>query len=209
MHRTNELVNDTGGQSIHDPSDGGNTPSFATYPVRMQSSSTDRNKPSKAPDRMVEPLQLASRNDSLGFAERTRKNLDFIVAAAAQNKDIHLVTQIVNSMLGLVVFPWEATFSARTRQIRIADLKQEGWPEWRITLGSSETLGDLIENLRHATAHRGIRFSSESPLPQEVEVTVWNRPRKKAAINWIATIRADELQDFCMRFMRVVQSTLD
>jgi hypothetical protein len=53
-------------------------------------------------------LKHASRNESEGFAQRTRENLEFITHAKQQGSHVHVVTQLVNSMLGLVIFPWEA-----------------------------------------------------------------------------------------------------
>ena len=53
----------------------------------------------------------ASRNDPLGFAKRTLKNLDYVGYATdpeSSDPNVHLVTQILNSMLGLVVFPHAA-----------------------------------------------------------------------------------------------------
>jgi hypothetical protein len=38
---------------------------------------------------------LRSRNHSLGFAERTRKNLAYIEGAFAKEADVHVVTQIL------------------------------------------------------------------------------------------------------------------
>lgn len=50
---------------------------------------------------------LNPRSDALGLAERTRKNLFFIEAAFERGEDVHVITQVANSLLMLVVFPWE------------------------------------------------------------------------------------------------------
>lgn len=39
------------------------------------------------------------------FAERTRKNLKAIERLLADNQDVYETTQLVDSMLGLLVFP--------------------------------------------------------------------------------------------------------
>src|SRR5713101_8137333 len=66
---------------------------------------------------MASPLPpLESRTLSSGLARRTLKNLDFIKKNASST-EAHPVTQVVNSLLGLLVFPVEkeklflATFS--------------------------------------------------------------------------------------------------
>ena len=53
------------------------------------------------------PDGVPSRNETEGFAIRTKKNMDFIVAAHDSGEDVHVVTQLVLSLLGMVVFPFE------------------------------------------------------------------------------------------------------
>src|ERR1041384_2880455 len=96
---------------------------------------------------------LASRNDSLGFAERTRKNLAFIRMAAQHGQDVHIVTQLVNSMLGLLVFPWEEGVFSQAKQITFDTLVNDRWPSCKITTGTCATLYDLLRHLRNAVAH--------------------------------------------------------
>jgi len=45
-----------------------------------------------------------SRNHALTFAQRTRENLLHIERAAKAGDDVHVVTQLAISLLGLVVF---------------------------------------------------------------------------------------------------------
>ena len=48
------------------------------------------------------------------FAKRTLANLNIIEQEIRENKDAYEVTQLINSLLGLIVFPFE-------RQIKVAD----------------------------------------------------------------------------------------
>ncbi len=93
-------------------------------------------------------MDIPSRTTTEGFALRTRKNLDFIKNAREQRcEDVHIVTQLVTSLLGLVVWPRERyDDSNNIWKIHINDLVRQGWPEWDITPGKSntKTLGDLI-----------------------------------------------------------------
>src|SRR4051794_9423391 len=52
---------------------------------------------------------ILSRNSRSGFAQRTLKNLSYIEQTREQSApaDVHVVTQLVLSMLGLVVIQWE------------------------------------------------------------------------------------------------------
>ena len=48
---------------------------------------------------------MQTRNEAVGFAQRTRKNLKFVRQARDSGADVHLVSHVVNSLLGLVVVP--------------------------------------------------------------------------------------------------------
>jgi hypothetical protein len=89
-------------------------------------------------------MRLASRNESMGFADRTKKNLQHIQKAFDAGHDVHVVTQVVNSLLGLVVFPWESHLDEVMQAIPLAELEQQRWPRWEITKGSCSTLGELV-----------------------------------------------------------------
>ncbi len=67
-----------------------------------------------------------SRNRPRHFAERTQKNLRYIQAAREQREGVHEVTQIVNSLLELVVFPWEKHFKKVTDSEKLEDLYEKG-----------------------------------------------------------------------------------
>lgn len=158
---------------------------------------------------MAPHLKLASRNDSLGFAARTRKNLAFIEHGLGVGADVHVVTQLMNSLLGLVVFPWERLFLEKIKTLQMAELIKEGWPGWEITAGSSETLGELMRLLRNGVAHGNIRFSSDAKDLQQVFVEVWNyRKRHTPPADWAARIRADKLREFCFRFVELVEQAI-
>jgi hypothetical protein len=88
-------------------------------------------------------MPLDARNASLGFAARTRINLDHIERASARGDAVHDVTQIVNSLLGLIVFPWEDQVDRRVKEQLLDALEKKGWPHWNVTLGKENcrTLG--------------------------------------------------------------------
>jgi len=81
-------------------------------------------------------MQFASRSLPLGFANRTRKNLEFIEEAYKEDKDVHVVTQVAISLLGLIVFPKEKlSLEKHLNKISLNSLLQEGWPQWKILQG--------------------------------------------------------------------------
>lgn len=150
----------------------------------------------------------ASRNDSLGFAERTRENLEFISKASREGQHVHVVTQLVNSMLGLVVFPWETLVLDQAKQVPFETLPNDGWPQFNITLGKCDTLYDLLWHLRNSVAHGHMAYSSDSLSTEEVEVRFEDRKSKTAPVNWAARLGAGDLKEFCHRFTRFVDDTI-
>jgi len=158
--------------------------------------------------RDAEPEHRASRNDSLGFAQRTLRNLECIEAARHAGADVHCVTQRVISLLGLVAYPWEAGFDESIKSQRLDTLVQEDWPTWTIQRGSVETLGDLVHHLRNAVAHRRVWFSSDSLDPGDVDVEFSDARTKTARPHWRAKIGANDLLAFCRKFIELVDDTI-
>jgi hypothetical protein len=148
---------------------------------------------------------LEGRNGSGEFARRSMKNLDFILDAARNSADVHPVTHTVSALLAIIVFPWERSALNAVKQKRLPIAAKEGWPSFRMSgprakANDIKTIGDLIEQLRHAVAHGHVRFDSDSRVPSEVTITFENRPLKKQPAEWQGEIRADQLTAFCRTF---------
>jgi hypothetical protein len=150
------------------------------------------------------PPMLHSRNEVVGFAERTRKNLLALEAAAANGDDVHLVTQIVTSLLGLVAYPWEKKVSHAIAGAPLDELFRNGWPQWTFTSGQCDRLGDLAKHLRNAIAHGRFSFSSESRVPADVTIDLEDWKHNASSAHWRGSIRADLLRDFCLRFIALI-----
>ena len=154
-------------------------------------------------------MALGSRNQSLEFAKRTRKNLEYIQHAYNSGADVHVVTQTINSLLGLIVFPWEQGFDADIKNKKLDELEKEGWPRWMVTKEHHSTLGELIKNLRNAAAHRNLTFSSDSRDIEHVKMEIWNRKSKKSEYKiWEAHISASDLRVFCLKFIELLEQTI-
>lgn len=153
---------------------------------------------------------MQSRNSPHGFAARTRKNLEYVEAASG-HADIHVVTQSANSLLGLIVFPWEKIMkkdpTGAIPSTALAALVNQGWPDWDICLGECNTLGDLVRHLRNAVAHGKMQFSSDSLDPKLVTITVEDFKPKKKRPYWRAKIGAPKLKDFCLRFIDLLETS--
>ena len=166
--------------------------------------------------RQAQPENYATRADSVEFARRTRKNLAFILEAAREHRgEVHEVTQLVNSLLGLVVFPWERSFAKSAARISVAGLVRRGWPEWKVEVGESPNLWDLIRHLRNGIAHGNVIYSSDDPDHTKVTITIQNWTEYKDdqgksvwELSWRGEIQADALLEFCYRFIDLVDNRI-
>lgn len=163
-------------------------------------------------DWSLPPEDIPGRGETIGFAARTIRNLEYVVTAHACREPVHVVTQVVLSLLGLVVFPFEHlgkdVESSLGYDLSIEQLEAKGWPGWEQAEGSrhATTLAHLIRNLRHATAHGNIEFSTNSRFLEEVRVTFINAPPNRPW-RWEASIGADDLLKFCRRYATLIGSS--
>ena len=155
-----------------------------------------------------ETTLYTSRNDALGFAARTRKNLEHIVRGFNTGEDVHVVTQLVNSLLGLVVFLHERKIVESIATMRLDELERRGWPRIVVTKGECLTLGALVYHLRNAVAHGLIKFSSDSRFMAEVTITIEDRKPRQPQSYWGATMSASDLREFCFRLADLVNEVI-
>jgi signal transduction histidine kinase len=149
-----------------------------------------------------------SRNQALVFALYTRENLEFIERASKEDENsVHVVTQIANSLLGLVVFIWEKEFVKHTKELQLDELAKDGWPRFEILKGECSTLHQLVRHLRNAVAHGRIRFSSDNRDPNSVMIDIEDGKINQPP-NWSARMKASDLREFCLKFAQLVQDAI-
>ena len=150
---------------------------------------------------------FVTRGEAIGFALRTRKNLEYVRHAFDSEEDVHVVTHVVNSLLGIVVVPKERYFEESFWSINLEELTKRGWPKWDVTIdeppkngSKTETLGDLIRHLRNAAAHGRFRFSGkpDSRHLSELGLIVEDASSRNRKPNWRAEIAGDGLYQFCL-----------
>jgi hypothetical protein len=152
---------------------------------------------------------LDSRNTVWGFGERVRKNLLFLnFFAESMHADVHVVTQLVTSLLGLIVFPYEELkrmkhdgFGHQSLDI----LSKAGWPTWEFEIGASHDLDDLLRHLRNAVSHRRIAFSSDSRALDQVRIAFRDRKHELGIDDWGASISGRDLLAFVLRFASLLE----
>ena len=127
-----------------------------------------------------------------------------------EGQPVYEVTQLINSLLGLLVFPSEKFFRSLPRT-QLARLQRDGWPIPQV-VGSYQQarhLQELIRYLRNAVAHFNVEF-----LPKEVtgtqerpEITglrVWNTDPNTRAKTWEATLSLRDLEGITEHFLTLV-----
>ncbi len=155
------------------------------------------------------------------FALRTRKNLDALDALAENGRDVYEVTQLINSMLGLLVFP-QQEYVDKIPKTLLAELAKSGWPIPKVRGGFKqvENLNQLVRYLRNAVAHFNIKFLGDGQNNISV-VRVWNmvpakdengkvlRNNDGSAVekkNWEAELGVAELRGIADRFIDLLLS---
>jgi len=99
----------------------------------------------------------------LSFARRTKRNLDFIQQASGDPKlQVFEVTQLVNSLLGLLLFPRSHTWGY-LRSYKLDQLDPQDWPN--LTNQSTvhdkllvDNLEQVLQEMRNAVAHNDLSF---------------------------------------------------
>lgn len=142
------------------------------------------------------------------FALRTKRNLEFIekeVSIGNTNADVYETTQLINSLLGLIVFPREE-YMSRIRRIPLQELVNDGWAVPRVIgqYPQAKDLRDLIYKLRHAVSHFNLEFISN--IESQISgIKVWNCDmNKKHEIIWVAELEIEELRDIAYRFIDLI-----
>jgi hypothetical protein len=138
------------------------------------------------------------------FARRTKANLSAIERLRASGQEVYEVTQLVNSMLGLLIFP-QQEFVDRIPETPLEQLRQDGWPvpEVRGHFRQVSDLRQLIRYLRNAIAHFNVQFLGDGQGQIGV-LRVWNEHRN--AKNWEAELSVDDIRGIADRFIKLLET---
>jgi hypothetical protein len=137
------------------------------------------------------------------FAERTRANLQAIEKLHKDGFKVYEVTQLVNSTLGLLVFP-QQEYISNIPDTPLEQLEQEGWPVPKVVGGFKQvsTLKDLIRYLRNAIAHFNIKFIGDG-CNELYLLRVWNEGRSGRK-TWEAELSVEDLRKIANRFVDII-----
>lgn len=138
--------------------------------------------------------------------------MEYIENAAKGHADVHVVTQLTISLLGLVVFPKEKLLLEKAATLSIDDMKKQGWPSWTILLDDPKkptaNLAVLLKHLRNAICHARLLYNSDSRSIDDVTIRVEDQPSATCTKNWAASIGASDLRLFCDHFINFIEQTI-
>ncbi|MBI4963386.1 MAG: hypothetical protein HY913_08915 [Desulfomonile tiedjei] len=136
------------------------------------------------------------------FAKRTLGNMRVIDELKEQGREVYEVTQLVNSTLGLLVFP-QQEYVKRIPNTPLDQLTRDGWPVPKVGKGFDQVqdLNQLIRYLRNAIAHFNIEFIGDGQDQLHL-LRVWNVWRGKKT--WEAELSVTDLRGIAERFIELL-----
>ena len=144
------------------------------------------------------------------FARRTQINLSLINSIKDRQKtEVYEVTQLINSMLGLLVFPM-ATFYQKLPDKSLAQLEEEGWPKINLLEGDvpCKNLKMLIRYLRNGIAHCNIKFLNDNKN-EIIGLEIWNRCNSCDRVTWKARLSTSDLRVITDKFIQLLQGVVE
>lgn len=156
---------------------------------------------------------MHARGRPKGDSARIRKNLLYVEQARSDGADVHIITNRMLSLLGLLVVRRPGEPDHASSGISLDDLKRQGWPRWHITLdedgnGKTETLDVLLRHFRNALAHGRFYPDSDSREPSEVGVIFEDAP-KGGPVYWRAHLGAVDLLAFCEHLADFIEKSTE
>lgn len=147
----------------------------------------------------------------LDFARRTKKNLEFVescVQSQHPKSDVQVfeVTQLINSLLGLLVFP-QQKFYNEIPTTPLSELKGSGWPEIKVIDGKlrEESVKGLLRYLRNSVSHFNIEFKANEN-GAIIGIVVWNIPPRSNIHDWKAELGLKELKLLIYKFIELIET---
>ncbi|MEO8352874.1 MAG: HEPN family nuclease [Chthoniobacteraceae bacterium] len=136
------------------------------------------------------------------FAKRTQRNLELIRRAEEDGEEAYEVTQLINSMLGLIVLPKERYYE-NIPETPLAELRRQGWPEPLLAgaIDAPQNLREVLRMLRNSIAHFNVEFTEAGGQIDGVILTNKHHGR----ITWRAMLGLADLEEITRRFIGLIQ----
>ena len=133
------------------------------------------------------------------FIARTQKNLRAIECLKEKGGEVYEVTQLLNSMLGLLIFPKERLFE-KIKNKSWDTMVEEGWP---LPSGDNAHVSDLkqlIKNMRNAVAHCKFNLTTDHDEISSIEF-------RDIPSLWTGVYDVASLRKFVYMFLDHIQSS--
>lgn len=141
------------------------------------------------------------------FIKRTNCNLKTIQDLSQNGEPPYEVTQLINSLLGLVVLPKEKLFE-KIPPTSFSDLENDGWPSAFLQSSTRTDLNDNLKSLsiclRNGITHFNIKTTEKQG--NITGVIIRDRKSKKHSPHWEVTLTLSELQCVVKKFGDVVKT---
>ncbi len=136
------------------------------------------------------------------FIARTQKNLKAIECLKQKGGEVYEVTQLLNSMLGLLIFPKEKLY--KKIQPKNWDMMvKEGWPLPSGDNAKVSDLEELIRKMRNAVAHINIELVNDGNEIIGIRFSSYHRKGQ----NWTGVYDIASLRKFVDMFLDHIQSS--
>lgn len=150
----------------------------------------------------------------IDFIQRTQINLSFIEEMAKREENenrLFEVGQLINSLVGLLIFPKEKHFD-KIPKTYYENLLQDGWPKieinWHRTDKNQKHLKTLIRMLRNSVAHFNIEFLPETG-EGHIEGLRFKNICRCGDVTFEAIFTVEELRSFISKFCYTITNILN
>jgi len=134
------------------------------------------------------------------FIARTQKNLIAIECLKEKGVEVYEVTQLLNSMLGLLIFPKERRLYEKIQPKSWDTMVEEGWPLPSGDKAHVSDLEELIRHMRNAVAHCKFNLTTDHDEISSIEF-------RDIPSFWTGVYDVASLRKFVYMFLDHIQSS--
>lgn len=134
------------------------------------------------------------------FIARTQKNLIAIECLKEKGVKVYEVTQLLNSMLGLLIFPKERRLYEKIQPKSWDTMVEEGWPLPSGDNAHVSDLEELIRHMRNAVAHCKFNLTTDHDEISSIEF-------RDIPSFWTGVYDVASLRKFVYMFLDHIQSS--
>lgn len=139
-------------------------------------------------------------------ATRTRTNLFYIEAAEKRGEEVYETTQLINSLLGMLVFV-QQTESLPSTQLS----ELPGFPELEFVRGEKRTrnFSSFVEFCRHAIAHGHVEPEANGENDKITHLVLKNRLNDSTPFIWIVRCSVEDIRGIALYIVKYIANEPD